>query len=116
MVPSKNLEKLVSKKASSKYGRRRNAWVFGLGGLFGILLAGFFASNNGGLEKLVDFAGLQDMNLDSFLDVLPAGLIREVQDLQVSCSSVAQCAGSAEADVDGKVSLCAEPGEGYHRL
>ena len=78
-------EKLEQLKKASKSGRkRRNAWMFGLGGLFGILVAGFFASNNGGLERLVDMAGLQDMNLDSILDVLPTGLIRDIQDIQVS--------------------------------
>lgn len=80
VIPTKQLEKLKSKV--KRTGRkRRNAWIFGLGGLFGLLVAGFFANEN---MDLVEMAGLKDMSLDSILDVLPTGLIREVQELQVS--------------------------------
>lgn len=82
LISTKKLEQLT--KTKHKAGRRRrNAWTFGLGGLFGIFVAGFFASSNGGLEGLVDMAGLRDLSLDSILDVLPTGLIRDIQDLQV---------------------------------
>lgn len=85
IIPKPQLEKLRKevKEVRRKGTRRRSAWVFALGGLFGIFLAGFFASNNGSLDRLVDMAGIKDMNLDSLLDVLPAGLIKDVQDLQV---------------------------------
>jgi phospholipid:diacylglycerol acyltransferase len=85
IVPKPKLDKLKKevKEVRKKGTRRRNVWVFALGGLFGIFLAGFFASNNGSLDKLVEMAGISDMNLDTLLDVLPAGLIRDVQDLQV---------------------------------
>lgn len=85
IIPKPALDKLKKevKKARRNGTRRRSVWVFVLGGLFGIFLAGFFASNNGSLDKLVEMAGIGDMNLDSLLDVLPAGLIRDVQDLQV---------------------------------
>ncbi|KAK4574166.1 phospholipid:diacylglycerol acyltransferase [Recurvomyces mirabilis] len=78
VIPAAKLDKLSKKKGT----RRRNFWIFALGGIFGILVAGFFASSNGGLDKMVELAGLQDMNLDSLLDVLPAGLIKDVRDLQ----------------------------------
>ncbi|KAI6803631.1 LACT-domain-containing protein [Hortaea werneckii] len=81
VVAAEKLEKL-RQRAHQKGRKRRNAWIFGLGGLFGIFIAGFFASNNGGLEKLVEVAGFQDMGLESFLDVLPTGLIRDIQDMQ----------------------------------
>ncbi|TKA77520.1 hypothetical protein B0A55_02259 [Friedmanniomyces simplex] len=81
VLPAAKLDKL-SRKSKKQGTRRRNLWIFALGGLFGVLVAGFFASSNGGLDKLVDLAGLSDMKLDSILDVLPAGLIREVRDLQ----------------------------------
>lgn len=84
VIPKEKLEKLRA-GVKQKGSKRRNAWIFGLGGLVGLFLAGFFASSNGSLDKLVTMAGLEDMNLDSILDVLPAGLIREVRDLQV-CS------------------------------
>jgi phospholipid:diacylglycerol acyltransferase len=82
VVPAERLEKLSKK--GRKGTRRRNAWIFFLGGLFGIFVAGFFASGTGSLDKLVELAGLEDMHLDSILDVLPAGLIKDVRDLQVS--------------------------------
>ena len=82
VVPKKKLDKL--KDIRSKGTKRRNVWIFVFGGVFGIFLAGFFATNNGGLDGLVDMMGIQDMRLDSLLDVLPAGLIKDVKDLQVS--------------------------------
>lgn len=82
IVPKEKLDKL-RKGVKAKGNKRRNFWIFGLGSLFGLFLAGYFASSNGGLDKLVTMAGLEDLNLDSVLDVLPAGLIREVRDMQV---------------------------------
>lgn len=78
-------EKLdLLRKKSKKHGtKRRNAWIFGLGGLFGLFMAGFFASRDGAIDKLVTMAGLEDMNLDNLYDVLPVGLIRDVQNMQV---------------------------------
>ncbi|KAK0315683.1 phospholipid:diacylglycerol acyltransferase [Friedmanniomyces endolithicus] len=82
VVPAAKLDKL-SRKGKKQATKRRNVWIFFvLGGLLGVLVAGFFATSNGGLDKLADMAGLSDMNLDAILDVLPAGLIQEVRDLQ----------------------------------
>lgn len=67
-----------TKSSKPKSSKRRNVWIFGLGGVFGILLAGFFASSN----EFMDLAYLKDMNLDSIFDVLPAGLINDARDLQ----------------------------------
>ncbi|PNS14358.1 hypothetical protein CAC42_6871 [Sphaceloma murrayae] len=75
VIPTAHLKKLTGRPKGSK---RRNAWVFGLGGLFGILVAGFFAGGN----DLMDIAALREMNLDSLFDVLPAGLVKDAQDLQ----------------------------------
>ncbi|KAF1809380.1 LACT-domain-containing protein [Eremomyces bilateralis CBS 781.70] len=58
--------------------RRRNAWIFFLGGLFGLALAAFFARSN----DMLDIRALTDINLDSIFDVLPAALLRDAQDLQ----------------------------------
>lgn len=88
-VPRRKLEKLnsyVHDKKSPKGTRRRNAWVFGLGGLFGITLALFFAGSN----DVIDFGALKEMNMDTFFDVLPAGLIRDAQKLQVGSSLIRQ--------------------------
>ena len=81
IVPSDQAEKISKQKQRGR--KRRNAWVFGLGGLVGVLAAGIFASPTGSLDRLVDMAGWNDMNFDSILDVLPAGLIKDVQQLQV---------------------------------
>ena len=82
VVPADKLDTLSSSSKKGNGSKRRNFWIFGLGGLFGILLAGFFASSN----EFMDLASFTDMNLDSILDVLPAGLINDARDLQVSSS------------------------------
>ena len=85
VVSKEKLEKLRQdvKHIKRKGHKRRHFWIFALGGAFGIFLAGFFASNNGSLDKLVDIAGIRELNLDSLLDVLPGGVIKDVQELQV---------------------------------
>lgn len=100
IVPSDRLEKAASKHRGRK---RRNAWVFGLGGLFGVLAAGIFASPTGSLDRLVDMAGWNDLNLDSILDVLPAGLIKDVQQLQV-CTYI----GESKADYSSSLLIVDE--------
>jgi hypothetical protein len=67
----------LKKKGKNK---RKNAWIFGLGGLFGLVVAGFFASSN----EMIDLKSLEGMNLDSILDALPASFVSSAQQLQVS--------------------------------
>ncbi|EMC95830.1 hypothetical protein BAUCODRAFT_109446 [Baudoinia panamericana UAMH 10762] len=76
-----NHEKL-SKRLESHGTKRRNAWMFTMGGVLGLLVAGFFAGSSGSLERLAEVVGLNDVHLDSLVDVLPAGLIRDARDLQ----------------------------------
>ena len=87
IVPRQKLERLRSDlkvfKGKSKGTKRRNAWIFVLGGIFGIFVAGFFATSNGSLDQLVQFTGMKEMSLDSIMDILPSGVIRDVQELQV---------------------------------
>lgn len=83
IVPVKKLDNLTTSK-KSKGTKRRNVWVFGLGGLFGLVLAGFFASSN----EFMDLVSMKDLNLDSIFDVLPAGLINDARDLQVRRASL----------------------------
>ncbi|KAI8938971.1 hypothetical protein NX059_004818 [Plenodomus lindquistii] len=71
-------EQLHTLKSKSKHGKRRNAWVFGVGSLFGLLLAGFFASSN----DMIDFKAMQDVNLESIMEALPANFVRSAQQLQ----------------------------------
>jgi phospholipid:diacylglycerol acyltransferase len=74
-------EKLHTLKTKGK-SKRRNVWVFSLGGLFGLVLAGFFASSN----EMIDLKSLEGMNLDSVWDALPASFVRSAQQLQVRLS------------------------------
>ncbi|PKS07092.1 hypothetical protein jhhlp_005690 [Lomentospora prolificans] len=60
-----------------KTRKRRNTFIFLLGSLFGIVAAGFFASTN----DLIDFPELSDLSMDSLLDVLPAGIVKDYRDL-----------------------------------
>lgn len=84
VIKAEKLKDLSGKQKKGKSSKRRNAWIFTLGGLFGIIVAGFFASSN----DIMDLAYLKDMNLDSIFDVLPAGLIKDAQDLQVRHGSL----------------------------
>lgn len=66
--------KLVNPKRKRKLGA-----IFLLGSLFGIIAAGFFAKSN----DLIDFPEIGDLSVDSLLDALPAGLVKDVRDLVV---------------------------------
>ncbi|KAK3710001.1 phospholipid:diacylglycerol acyltransferase [Vermiconidia calcicola] len=84
VVAKEKLEQLKKdvKKVKRKGTKRRNLWMFAFGGLFGLFVAGFFASSNGSLDRWAEMAGIHNMNLDSLMDILPAGIIRDVQELQ----------------------------------
>ncbi|KAI1248097.1 hypothetical protein MGN70_010346 [Eutypa lata] len=60
----------------SKTRKRRNTFIFLLGSLFGILLAGFLANNN----ELISLPEIGDLSMDSILDVLPAGLAKDMRE------------------------------------
>ncbi|KHO01083.1 Lecithin:cholesterol/phospholipid:diacylglycerol acyltransferase [Metarhizium album ARSEF 1941] len=67
----------VVEKAPKATRKRRNTFIFFLGGICGLLAAGFFAKTN----DLIDFPELGELSMDSFFDVLPAGLIKDMRDL-----------------------------------
>ena len=66
-------------KLSRKRGKRRSWLVFGLGGLFGIVVAAFFAQQH----DVLNLEGLMDINLDSLLDAIPAGIVNDAKDITV---------------------------------
>ena len=74
LVKTSKLHFLKEKKS-----KRRNGLIFTLGGIFGIILAVFFANRH----DVISFEGLLDLNLDSLIDVIPAGVVREARDLTV---------------------------------
>lgn len=63
-----------------KHRKRRNTFIFFLGGLFGLVVAGFFAGKNDLLE-LPEM--LEGITMDSLMDVLPAGFVKDARDLAV---------------------------------
>ena len=78
LVPVSKLRTLTTRKSR----KRRNWLVFGLGGLFGILAAVFFANQ----QDVIKLEGLMELNLDSLLDVLPAGVVKDAKDITVSAA------------------------------
>ena len=79
LVPDSQLKKLKTKTRS----KRRTTTVFGLGGVFGIVVAAFFAQQH----DVINLEGLVDFNLESLLDVIPAGVLNEAKDITVRFSS-----------------------------
>lgn len=73
LISTKKLEKLTKRKSSKK----RSGFIFGLGGLLGLVLALLFAQS----QDVIKLEGLLDVNLDSLLDVIPAGIVKDVRDL-----------------------------------
>lgn len=84
VVPAQKLHQLsVAKekaRARARGSKRWNLFVLGLGGVIGIVGAGWFAQNN----DMIDLPAIPDLNLDSIADMLPAGLLQDARDLQVS--------------------------------
>lgn len=83
VITAEQLETLKSKHGKGKNGKRKNAWVFGLGGLFGLAIAAFFAGSN----DLIDLKSIEGMNLESLMEALPANFVRSAQQLQVRAAS-----------------------------
>ncbi|ESZ97885.1 Phospholipid:diacylglycerol acyltransferase [Sclerotinia borealis F-4128] len=67
---------LTQKEQKSR--KRRNTFIFFLGGLFGLVVAGFFAGRND-LIELPEM--LEGITMDSLMDVLPAGFVKDARDL-----------------------------------
>ncbi|KAI1440112.1 LACT-domain-containing protein [Annulohypoxylon stygium] len=60
-----------------KTRKRRNTFIFLMGIVFGLVAAGFLAKNN----DLIELPEIGELSMDSFLDVLPAGLVKDMRDL-----------------------------------
>jgi hypothetical protein len=79
--------------------KRRNGLIFLLGGLFGILVAGYFAERN----DLFDFPEFGDLSMDSLMDALPAGFLKDARDLQVSLFLGNEACQGINADLGGEI-------------
>lgn len=78
LVSKKRLEELKSWAGPTT--RKRSTWsIFVLGGLFGVVVAAFFANQS----DVINLNGLLDMNLDSLIDVIPASIIKDAKELTV---------------------------------
>lgn len=66
--------------------KRKLGAIFLLGSLFGIIAAGFFAKSN----DLIDFPEIGELSVDNLLDILPAGLVKDVRDLVVRLQLLVQ--------------------------
>jgi phospholipid:diacylglycerol acyltransferase len=92
--PAKAEEIVLAPKSKvnhhGKTRKRRNGLIFFLGGLFGIVVAGFFA----GRSDLIDFPEFGELSMDSIIDVLPAGFVSDARDLAVCI----MCPGSLTID------------------
>ncbi|KAJ9611085.1 phospholipid:diacylglycerol acyltransferase [Cladophialophora chaetospira] len=73
LISTKKLQKLTTRK----HNKRRSWMTFALGGFLGLLLAVLFAQS----QDIVKLEGLLEVNLDSLLDVIPAGIVNDVKDL-----------------------------------
>lgn len=73
VVPKRKLDKLKRQRGS----KRRSGLIFILGGVLGLLLALLFAQH----QDVIKLDGLLDVNLDSLMDVIPAGIIKDAKDL-----------------------------------
>lgn len=59
--------------------KRRNGLIFVLGGLFGIFIALFFANQ----QEVISLDSLMDLNLDSLIDAIPQGIVRDMTEFSV---------------------------------
>ncbi|KIW05492.1 uncharacterized protein PV09_03376 [Verruconis gallopava] len=75
ILPAEKLHEIIHRPKGSK---RQKAWIFGLGGIFGIVIAALFAKQN----EMLDLAAFSDLNLDSIIDVLPAGILSDAKNFQ----------------------------------
>jgi phospholipid:diacylglycerol acyltransferase len=81
VVEESPAEKSVEKKHEPPQKRKKRSLglTFAIGGVVGLLLAGL-AKN----RDMVSLELIQDLKLDSIIDVIPAGILKEASDLSQS--------------------------------
>lgn len=80
LVPASQFKKLTVR---SKKSKRWQGFIFSLGGLFGLVVAAFFAQKH----EVINLEGLVDFNLDSLIDVIPTSIVKDAKDITVSLLS-----------------------------
>lgn len=91
------------KELKGKRGKRWQLSIFGLGGLFGILVAAFFANQH----DVINLEGLVDFNMESLLDVIPAGIVKDAKDITVSYAPLASLWKEVQAEANPQLLLTA---------
>ncbi|KAJ9307451.1 hypothetical protein DTO217A2_3133 [Paecilomyces variotii] len=66
----------VKSYMSKPKSKRRNGFIFLLGGIFGIFVAVFFANQN----EVISLDSLMDLNLDALVDVIPQGIVKDFRE------------------------------------
>lgn len=74
---NENKERQIILRPRSK---RRNGFIFALGGLFGIFIALFFANQ----QEVISLDSLMDLNLDALIDVIPQGIVKDAREFSVN--------------------------------
>ena len=74
-APEPQYNECVPKRRS----KRRNGLIFALGGIFGIFVALFFANQ----QEVISLDSLMDLNLDTLIDVIPQGILKDVREFSV---------------------------------
>lgn len=69
----------VQEQPVKRRSKRRNGFIFTLGGIFGVFLALFFANQN----EVISLDALTDLNLDALIDVIPAGILNDAKEFSV---------------------------------
>jgi phospholipid:diacylglycerol acyltransferase len=67
--------------------KRRNGFIFVLGGLFGIFIALFFANQ----QEVISLESLMDLNLESLIDAIPQGIVRDAKAFSVRLLAQRPC-------------------------
>lgn len=73
------VKQLVIKPQAKRRSKRRNGLIFALGGLFGIFIALFFANQ----QDVISLDSLMDLNIESLIDVIPQGIVRDAKQFTV---------------------------------
>ena len=82
--PSPEKLKLVPVSKIKTGHKKRNGLIFGLGGLFGVLVAAFFAEKS----NVLNLDTLTDLNLETLIDVIPSGILNDARELTVRAYSI----------------------------
>ena len=71
------VSKIMTSPTKKDRTKRKTGLIFFLGGIVGIVAAGFFAQNS----EMIEFPEFKDLSLDSLMDVLPNGFMKDARDL-----------------------------------